>query len=234
MGLEPRQIRAAGLLAKGETQANVGRIVGVNRKTIARWLQNQEFKNLSFGLVNHNVSPEADSVAAPKTVAAESVDFEVSDLSRLAVNAVGSVLLDSESSVAHKLRAAQLAGEWSGLSKNKMAELEAIKVLLEANWVPEELCEAVVEGGEAFQNQMQNAFRRVLSANGQGHEVNNIAALVTPPDLDTALKALINAGWFPRRLGRQISLASESERDAVARRLTDDWVKQEQQKATSA
>jgi transposase len=54
MSLSPQQIRAAELLAQGNSQQDVAKSLGVNRKTIQRWLQKEDFKNLSFGLLNRS------------------------------------------------------------------------------------------------------------------------------------------------------------------------------------
>ena len=48
--MTPNQIKAAELLGQGKSQGEVADCVGVNRRTIVRWLAIPEFKNLCYGL----------------------------------------------------------------------------------------------------------------------------------------------------------------------------------------
>lgn len=50
--MTPNQIKAAELIGQGKNQQEVADCVGVNRRTVVRWLSNPEFKNLCYGLRN--------------------------------------------------------------------------------------------------------------------------------------------------------------------------------------
>jgi hypothetical protein len=68
MSLTPQQIRSAELLAKGHSQEAVGNIVGVSRRTVARWLKREDFRNLSFGLLGRAAqSPQPSPNPSPES-----------------------------------------------------------------------------------------------------------------------------------------------------------------------
>ncbi len=56
--MTPNQIKAAELLGQGRSQGEVADLIGVNRRTIVRWLANSEFKNLCYGLRSRPVAQE--------------------------------------------------------------------------------------------------------------------------------------------------------------------------------
>jgi transposase len=57
MALSPKQIQAAELLARGYSHQEVGDAIGASRRTILRWLKQQDFRDLSFGLTHRAPQP---------------------------------------------------------------------------------------------------------------------------------------------------------------------------------
>jgi transcriptional regulator with XRE-family HTH domain len=160
MSLTPQQIRSAELLAKGHSQEAVGNTVGVSRRTIARWLRREDFRNLSFGLLGRAAgSPQQiphRSVESHK----QSNELTPQDLVGDALEAVRSILQDPDSRNADRLKAAALAGQWAGLGdREKMAELEALKVLIDAGWVHDEAINTLVANWEILSTQMKDSLR---------------------------------------------------------------------------
>jgi hypothetical protein len=161
MGLTPPQIKAAELLAKGHSQQATGEAVGVTRRTILRWLKNPDFKNLSYGLVGRSVQPP-QSVQPQRSPERRQQPSGLTpqDLIQDALSAVQSILIDPEVRVCDRLKAAALVGQWAGLEveKNKMAEMQALQILIESNWVPSEVLDTLIDGSAEMEERVRNAF----------------------------------------------------------------------------
>ena len=156
MSLTPPQIRAAELLAKGHSQQEVGDAVGVNRRTIVRWLKQEDFRNLSFGLLGRAAQLPKRSPESRK----QSNDLTPQDLVCDALEAVRDILQDSDSRNCDRLKAASLVGEWSGLGvRGRMAEMEALKILIEAGWIHDNALNTLIENWQILSSEMKNVLR---------------------------------------------------------------------------
>jgi transcriptional regulator with XRE-family HTH domain len=170
MGLTPQQVKAVQLLAKGHSQQEVADAIGVSRRTISRWLKAPEFKNLSFGLVNQHVKPQPDERSSQRKRQSGSLSPE--DLIQDALSAVRDILNDPEARTGDRIKAAALVGQWAGLGQpGKMVEMEALKVLVEANWCPDEVLEVLINAGAELEEKIKNALAQ-NHQNGQenGHK----------------------------------------------------------------
>jgi transcriptional regulator with XRE-family HTH domain len=125
--MTPIQIRAAQLLARGLSQGETATQLGISRRTISRWLCKEEFRNLSFGLLN-SVSPEK---VKPEILSRHTDDEnEHSDLNSLvplAIKTLRDILIDQDSRKVDKLRAATLLGEWAGLTSDFNVALASLR-----------------------------------------------------------------------------------------------------------
>lgn len=160
MGLTPPQIKAAEMLAKGHSQQATGEAVGVSRRTILRWLKQEDFKNLSYGLVGRAVqSPQPSPQRFPER-RRQSGSLTPEDLIEDALSAVQSILIDPEVRTCDRLKAASLIGEWAGLSHRKppMHEMEGLEAMIKAGWVPDEVLDALIESSNDMQERVRNAF----------------------------------------------------------------------------
>lgn len=161
MSLSPPQIRAAELLAKGHSHQEVGDAVGVSRRTILRWLKQEDFKNLSYGLVGRAAqSPQpAQPQRSPEKHRQKST-LTPQDLVEDALSAVRDILQNPESRSSDRLKAAALVGEWVGISHKKppMHEMEGLEALIKAGWVPDEVLDALIESSNEMQKRLRNAF----------------------------------------------------------------------------
>jgi len=179
MGLSPPQIRAAELLAKNHSQQEVADAVGVSRRTILRWLKQPDFKNLSFGLVSR-VAQSPQQLPQPVYSSEkhrQSNSLTPQDLVEDALSAIRDILQDPDSRNCDRIKVAALVGEWAGLSqkKSQMTEMEAIKVLIEANWLSDEVLEVLINAGVELEEKMKNA----LAQNHQNaHENSHKKALL--------------------------------------------------------
>jgi len=160
MSLTPQQIRSAELLAKGHSQEAVGNTVGVSRRTIARWLRREDFRNLSFGLLGRaSQSPQQAPQRSPESHK-QSNELTPQDLVGDALEAVRSILQDPDCRNCDRLKAASLVGEWSGLGvRGKMAEMEALKVLIEADWIDDAAINTLLENWQILSAEMKNVLR---------------------------------------------------------------------------
>jgi transcriptional regulator with XRE-family HTH domain len=158
----PKQIRAAELLGRGLTQQEIADEVKVSRRTIIRWCQDPDFKNLAYGLRERSV-PNLGSDSNPKISVSKlpgkvSRDRYPQELINLAIETVEEILLDPDSSAGYKLKAAQLAGEWGGLTKRKVSEIESVKILAEAGWLPDSVLNSVAIAWQDFQRSIEGSF----------------------------------------------------------------------------
>jgi len=160
MSLTPQQIRSAELLAKGHSQQEVGDAVGVSRRTVVRWLQREDFRNLSFGLLGRAAqSPQPTPKPSPESRKQPS-DLTPQDLVADALQAVREILQDPDSRNADRLKAAALVGEWTGLGvRGKMAEMEALKVLIEADWIDDAAINTLLENWQILSLEMKDVLK---------------------------------------------------------------------------
>jgi transcriptional regulator with XRE-family HTH domain len=160
MSLTPQQIRSAELLAKGHSQEAVGNTVGVSRRTIARWLRREDFRNLSFGLLGRaSGSPQQAPQRSPESHK-QSNELTPQDLVGDALEAVRSILQDPDCRNCDRLKAAALAGQWAGLgNKEKMSEMESLKILIEAGWVSDDAINTLVTNWEILSAEMKDVLR---------------------------------------------------------------------------
>ena len=126
MSLSPQQIRAAELLSQGNSQQDVATSLGVNRKTIQRWLQKADFKNLSFGLLNRSARLQ-DTPKPQSEKNLPCADLTAQDLIPDALVAVRDILQNPDSRNSDKLRAATLIGEWGGLTTDFNVALTSLR-----------------------------------------------------------------------------------------------------------
>jgi transcriptional regulator with XRE-family HTH domain len=160
MSLTPQQIRSAELLAKGHSQQEVGDAVGVSRRTVVRWLQREDFRNLSFGLLGRAVqSPQQTPKRSPES-RKQSNELTPQDLVGDALEAVRGILQDPDSRNADRLKAASLVGEWTGLGvRGKMAEMEPLKVLIEADWIDDAAINSLLKNWQILSVKMKDVLR---------------------------------------------------------------------------
>lgn len=162
MSPSPKQIRAAELLGRGLTQQEIADEIKVSRRTIIRWCQDPDFKNLAYGLRTRSVPNQGGDtnprISAAKLSGRVSGDRNPQELVNLAIEAVEEILLDPDSSAGYKLKAAQLAGEWGGLTKRRVSEIESVKILVEAGWLPDSVLNSVAGAWRDFQRSVEGSF----------------------------------------------------------------------------
>lgn len=161
MNFTPTQIRAAELLAKGHPHQEVGDAVGVSRRTILRWLTKEGFRNLSFGLLGRATqAPQSQPQRSPES-RKQTNDLTPQDLVGDALEAVRDILQNPDSRNVDRLKAASLVGDWAGLGvqKTKMAEMEALKILIEAGWIHDDALSTLIENWQILSAQMKDVMR---------------------------------------------------------------------------
>jgi hypothetical protein len=163
MPLTPNQIRAAELLSRGHTQLEVAQSIGVNRKSIQRWLKQQDFKNLSYGLVGRaSAAPQPPHQQAPQRPPEsqrQPSKLTPQDLIEDALCAVQSILIDPDTRVGDRIKAAALVGQWTGLGQPaQMVEMQALKILIETGWCSDEVLETLIDGSAELEKRMKNVL----------------------------------------------------------------------------
>jgi hypothetical protein len=157
MALSPKQIQAAELIARGYSHQEVGDAINVSRRTILRWLKQQDFGDLSYGLSHR--APQSTPQKPSERLSQLEV-LRVQDLVPDALSAVRDILQNPDSRNCDRLKAASLIGEWGGLGVcGKMAELEALKILIEAEWIDDEAISVLVGNLQKLSTEMKNVLR---------------------------------------------------------------------------
>jgi hypothetical protein len=156
--LTPNQIKAAELLSQGCSHQEVADACKVSRRTILRWLNQNDFKNLSFGLIHRQRTTQQAPQRPPETHR-QSNNLTPQNLVEDALIAVRAILNDPDSRNCDRLKAASLIGEWSGLNhRGKIVEAQALQVLIEANWVSDEVLEVLSDGWTELESRIKNAL----------------------------------------------------------------------------
>jgi hypothetical protein len=157
MVLSPSQIEAARLLAQGRSHQEVGDAVGVSRRTILRWLKEQDFKNLSYASIGRPPQPPQRASERRQKVYDPLTPL---DLVQDALEAVQDILNDPEVRISDRLKAATLVGQWAALGQpNKMAEMEALRVLIEAGWIGDAPVNVLAENLQVLSAEMKDVLR---------------------------------------------------------------------------
>jgi len=157
MALSHQQIQAAELISRGYSHQQIADAINVSRRTILRWLKQQDFRDLSFGLT-HRAPQSTPQRAFERSSQPETLKVE--DLIPNALKAVQEILQDPDCRNADRLKAASLIGEWTGLGvRGKMAEMEALKVLIEAGWVNDSAINTLVANWEILSAEMKDVLR---------------------------------------------------------------------------
>ena len=161
MALTPKQMQGAELIARGYTHQQIGDAINVSRRTILRWLKQQDFRDLCFGLTHR--APQPTSQQAPQRSpesCKQSNALAPQDLISDALRAVQEILQDPDSRNCDRLKAAALAGQWAGLgNKERMSEMESLKILIEAGWIDDNAINTLVTNWEILSAEMKDVLR---------------------------------------------------------------------------
>ncbi len=159
--LTPSQIKAAELLSQGFSHQEVADACNVSRRTILRWLNQGDFKNLSFAMINRqrppqqpqNLSENANGANHPPS------NLRVPDLIPDALRAVRDILQNPDARNGDRLAAAILVGKWSGLEiRGRIHELEAIRTLIDQEWISEEVSAVIFDAKNELVEKIKNAL----------------------------------------------------------------------------
>jgi transposase-like protein len=177
MKFSPKQIAAAKLLGQGKSQTEVAKAIGVNRRTVVRWLERHEFKQLCYGLIGGSTPtpkpPETPKPAInqqnPNRVSTE----DLGNLAFLAVGCVSNILDDPDARASDRLKAAQLAGDWSGLGSqaSKVEDLELLQELVSRKWLPSETVDRIYTEFQDFNEKV----RAIVGGDTEESEIFEVA-----------------------------------------------------------
>jgi hypothetical protein len=124
-------------------------------------LKQQDFRDLSFGLTHR--TPQSTHQQAPKPSSEshkQSDNLTAQDLVTDALQAVREILQDPDARAGDRLKAASLIAVWANVgNKEKMAEMEALKILIEAGWVNDDAINTLVASWETLSSEMKEVLR---------------------------------------------------------------------------
>lgn len=113
--LKPQQLQAARILAGGSSHEATARAVKCSKKTIDRWCQIPEFRQLVDSLRTNKFEAAIQSI--------KEVDSNTAKrLAEKALAAVEAILSDPDSRNCDRLKAAGLIAGWTGLDQGRLVE----------------------------------------------------------------------------------------------------------------
>jgi hypothetical protein len=153
-----QQLKAIELLTDGKrSQQSIADEIGVSRRTIVRWLADQEFQEALKGVGTNQfvVNPE---VLQPQESPA-SIRQQLADLMPDVLQVAKGILLDENARTSDRLRACQMIGKWGGLEDRIDSTEQALEYLLDNNVVPDEILKFYVEQMRAINDELAAKFR---------------------------------------------------------------------------
>jgi transcriptional regulator with XRE-family HTH domain len=154
--LTPQQLEALELLSQGHTQQATADKIGASRRTITRWLKDEEFSQALQGIkgaqfvVNPEILPVSDSPSA--------IWRKLNSLVPTVIREVEAILTNPDTRTADKLKAAQLLAKWSGL-EDKMDVDTSIRYLAENGAISPEAIDFVMESLNTYMESLANILR---------------------------------------------------------------------------
>ena len=159
--LTPQQLEALELLSKGHTQQATADQIRASRRTIARWLKDEEFCQALQGIkgaqfvVNPEILPVSDSPSA--------ISRKLNSLVPTVISEVEAILTNPDTRTADKLKAAQLLAKWSGL-EDKMDVDRAFQYLAENGVISPEAIDFVIESLNTYMESLENILKGEFKA----------------------------------------------------------------------
>src|SRR4028119_587193 len=147
--LNLQQLQAIELLSNGKrSQQSIADEVGVTRRTVVRWLADQEFQEALKGVGTNQfvVNPE---VLQPQE-SPVSIRQKLNRLAVTVVEQVEAILTNPESRTADKLKAAQLLGKWCGLDASVESSIFAME-LIKVGMLDERQTDRVFEVNDRYE-----------------------------------------------------------------------------------
>ena len=132
--LTTNQLKAIELIHKGKTHDEIGKILKVNKKTIQRWNQRQEFVDALDDVCNRTTELLVQSASTDVVV-------QIERLRNKALNSLEAILDDPLSRNNDKIRTCQILGTWTGLQNYSNPEQEKKSPEDELNYYLETLDE---------------------------------------------------------------------------------------------
>jgi hypothetical protein len=154
-----QQLKAIELLTDGKrSQQSIADEIGVSRRTIVRWLADQEFQAALKGVGTNQfvVNPE---VLQPQQ-SPVSIRHKLNSLAGTVIEQVEAILLNPDARSADKLKAAQLLGKWCGLDASVEASIFAME-LVKLGMLDERQTDRVFEVNERYENDIREVLAPV-------------------------------------------------------------------------
>jgi hypothetical protein len=154
-----QQLKAIELLSDGKrSQQSIADEIGVSRRTIVRWLADQEFQEALKGVGTNQfvVNPE---VLQPQQ-SPVSIRHKLNSLAVTVVEQVEAILLNPDARSADKLKAAQMLGKWCGLDASVEASIFAME-LIKLGMLDERQTDRVFEANDRYENDIREVLAPV-------------------------------------------------------------------------
>jgi hypothetical protein len=154
-----QQLKALELLTDSKrSQQSIADEIGVSRRTIVRWLADQEFQAALKGVGTNQfvVNPE---VLQPQQ-SPVSIRQKLNSLAGTVIEQVEAILLNPDARSADKLKAAQLLGKWCGLDASVEASNFAME-LIKLGMLDERQTDRVFEASDRYENDIREVLAPV-------------------------------------------------------------------------
>jgi hypothetical protein len=155
-GLTPKQLEAVAGISKGLTPSQIATVIGVSARTVERWQKLPEFVATLAQIqseVSHRVRVEVVEDVS-------SISSRLENLASKSFNYLEAIVEDEDARTSDRVQAAKvLISNWQQMQPPKMAELEALQVLIQADWINDDAINVLVKSWENLSSEMKKVLR---------------------------------------------------------------------------
>jgi hypothetical protein len=155
-GLTPNQLEAVSGIAKGLTPSQIGKVIGVSSRTIQRWLKLPEFVD-AISQIQSEISHRVKVEVVEDVI---SISSRLENLASKSLDCLEQIIDNPEARTSDRVQAAKvLISNWQQMQPPVMSELEAVKILVEANWINDDAINVLLTNWEILSARMKDSLR---------------------------------------------------------------------------
>ena len=154
--LTTQQLEAVAELARGVSLPEIAKKLKISTRTLQRWTKVPEFiaaRNDIQNKVCHKVKADVVDELA-------SISSRLENLASKSLDCLGEIIDNPEARTSDRVQAAKvLISNWQQMQPPVMSELEAVKILVEANWINDDAINVLLTNWEILSARMKDSLR---------------------------------------------------------------------------
>lgn len=161
-GLSPKQLEAVSGIAKGLTPSQIAKAVGISVRTLERWRKLPEF----VAALSQIQSEASRQVKAELVKEVTSIHSRLDNLASKSLDCLEQVIDNPEARSGDRIAAAKIIlGEWQRTQSTQTDELQAMKILVEAGYFPDDRLQKLQQALSALIEESREIFKYPVSLN---------------------------------------------------------------------